>query len=131
MFDFAENDLVTGARETTNVPSQALYMLNSAFVTEQARRLAERVIAAYPAGPNGGASANLDDRVKWAYWLALGRAPDPVERQAAATFFGKFPANSSKGDTRSTGLRDAGDVKAAWTSFCRALFASAEFRYLN
>jgi hypothetical protein len=131
VFDYAETNLVTGARETTNVPSQALYMLNSPFVTVQARKLAERVLAAYPAGPNGGASANLDDRVKWAYWLTVGRAPDNVERQAAANFFAKFPSNSVKGDSRSTGLRDATDVKAAWTSFCRALFATAEFRLLN
>jgi hypothetical protein len=131
VFDFAETSLVTGARETTNVPSQALYMLNSPFVTAQAEKLAERVLAAYPAGPNGGASANLDDRVKWAYWLTIGRAPDNIERQAATTFFAKFPANSAKSDLPPAGLRAAANVKAAWTSFCRALFASAEFRYLN
>jgi hypothetical protein len=131
VFDYAETNLVTGARETTNVPSQALYMLNSPFVTAQARKLAERVLAAYPAGPNGGASANLDDRVKWVYWLTVGRAPDNIERQAAANFFAKFPSNSTKGDSRANGLRDGTDVKSAWTSFCRALFASAEFRLLN
>ena len=131
VFDFAETSLVTGARETTNVPSQALYMLNNPFVTAQAQKLADRVMTAYPAGPNGGASANLDPRVTAAYWLAMGRAPDAVERQAAANFFAKFPSNWSKGDTSAPGLRDASDVQAAWTSFCRALFASAEFRFLN
>ena len=130
-FDFAENSLVAGARETTNVPSQALYLLNSPMVTTQAQKLADRVLAAYPADPNGGASANLDQRVAHAYWLTLSRAPDAAERQAASAFFGKFPSNWSKGDTSAPALRDAEDVKAAWTSFCRALFASAEFRYLN
>ncbi len=130
-FDFAENSLVAGKRETTNVPSQALYLLNSPTVTAQAQKLAERVLAAYPAGPNGGVAANLDQRVAQAYWLTLSRAPDAAERQAAAVFFSKFPSNWSKGDTSAPGLRDADDVKAAWTSFCRALFASAEFRYLN
>ena len=130
-FDFAENSLVTGARETTNVPAQALYLLNSPTVTAQAQKLAERVLAAHPAGPNGGAAANLDQRVAQAYWLTLSRAPDAAERQAASAFFNKFPANSRRGDISAPGLRDAADVKAAWTSFCRALFASAEFRYLN
>ncbi len=130
-FDFAENSLVTGARETTNVPSQALYLLNSPFVSAQAQKFAERVLAAYPAGPNGGAAANIDQRIAHAYWLALSRPPDQVERQAAAAFFSKFPSNWSKGDTSAPGLKDASDVKAAWTSFCRALFATAEFRYLN
>ena len=130
-FDFAENSLVTGARDTTNVPSQALYLLNSAFVTTQAQKLADRVLAAFPGGPTGGVAANLDQRIAHAYWLTLARAPDAGERQAAANFFGKFPSNWSRGDTSAPTFKDAEDVKAAWTSFCRALFASAEFRFLN
>jgi hypothetical protein len=105
--------------------------LNSPFVATQAEKLAERVTAAYPPGPNGGVTANLDQRVGFAYWLAFGRAPDPVERQASAAFFSRFPSNWKKGDGTSPGLLDAEAAKAAWTSFCRALFASAEFRYLN
>ena len=130
-FDFAEPSLVTGARETTNVPSQALFLLNSEFVATQARLLGQRVVASYPGGPNGGASANLDERVTYAYWLVFSRPPDAVERTAAMTFFGKFPAAWSKGDKSAPGLRNAAAATAAWTSFCRALFASAEFRYLN
>jgi len=130
-FDFAEPSLVTGARETTNVPSQALFLLNSEFVATQAKLLGQRVVASYPGGPNGGASANLDERVTYAYWLVFSRPPDAVERTAAMTFFGKFPAAWSKGDKSAPGLRNAEAATAAWTSFCRALFASAEFRYLN
>jgi hypothetical protein len=131
VFDFAETSLVTGARETTNVPSQALYLLNSTFVSLQAQALADRVLKGYPGGPNGGVSASFDQRLAYAYWLAFARGPDAVERKAAADFFGKFPSNWKKGDTTPLGMRDADNVKAAWTSFCRALFASAEFRYLN
>ena len=130
-FDFAEPSLVTGARETTNVPSQALFLLNSEFVATQARLLGQRVVASYPGGPNGGASANLDERVTYAYWLVFSRPPDAVEHTAAMTFFGKFPAAWSKGDKSAPALRNAAAATAAWTSFCRALFASAEFRYLN
>ena len=131
VFDFSEPSLVTGARDTTNVPSQALYMLNSEFVATQAGKLADRVMAAYPSGPNGGAAANFDSRLKYAYWLVFGRSPDLVERTAASNFLGKFPSNWSKGDSSEPAMRDASDIKAAWTSLCRALFASAEFRYLN
>ena len=130
-FDFPEPSLVTGARETTNVPSQALFLLNSPFVAVQAQRLGERVVGSYPAGPNGGASANLDERIAYAYWLVFGRPPDAVERTAAMNFFSKFPAAWSKGDKSTLGLRNPEAVTAAWTSFCRSLFASAEFRYLN
>ncbi len=131
VFDFPEPSLVTGARETTNVPAQALYMLNSSFVGTQAEKMAERIMAGYPGGPNAGVAMNLDQRLVYAYWLAFSRAPDQAERQAASNFFARFPSNWSKGDKSSAGMRDASDIKAAWTSFCRALFASAEFRYLN
>jgi cytochrome c553 len=130
-FDFPEPSLVAGVRETTNVPSQALFLLNSKFAAEQAQKLGERVCAAYPAGPNGGVTANLDQRVAYAYWLAFGRGPDAVERRASSEFFSRFPSNWKKGDGTTPGLLNAESMTAAWTSFCRALFASAEFRYLN
>jgi hypothetical protein len=131
LFDFAEPSLVTGERETTNVPSQALYMLNSSFAGHRAERFGERVVVGYPAGPNGGASAFLQERITYAYWLAFSRPPDNAERTAATAFFSKFPAGWEKDGNGAAGVRDPEAAKAAWTSFCRALFASAEFRYLN
>src|SRR5262249_60300778 len=43
LFDFAEPSLVTGQRETTNVPLQALYLMNSPFVGKRAAALADRL----------------------------------------------------------------------------------------
>ena len=131
VFDFGDASLVTGARDTTNVPAQALFLLNGDMVAAASRKLADRVMSAYPAGPNGGVGANLDQRVAIAYWITLGRSPTQNERTAAWNFFQKFPSNWSKGDKASPGMKDAEDVKAAWTSFCRALFATSDFRYLN
>ncbi len=128
VFDLGDASMVNGARDTTNVPAQALYILNSDFVAASAGNLAARVMDAYP---GGGASANLDQRTGYAYWLTLGRSPTPAEKTAAWNFFQKFPANWSKGDTSAPGMKDAEDVKAAWTSFCRALFGTADFRFLN
>ncbi len=130
-FDFVDSTLVTGTRDATNVPVQALYLLNSEFVAEQSKLLAERVLKAYPAGPNAGASANLDQRATYAYWLVFNRQPDAVEKQAAAAFFMKFPSNYAKGDKSAPGLKTDDAIKAAWTSLCRSLFSAAEFRYLN
>ena len=131
VFDFSDASLVTGARDTTNVPAQALFLLNSDMTAAASRKLADRVMGAYPAGPNGGVSANLDQRLGLAYWITLGRSPTQNERSAAWNFFQKFPSNWSKGDKSSPGLKEAEDVRAAWTSFCRALFATSDFRYLN
>lgn len=131
VFDLGDSSMVNGARDTTNVPAQALYILNNEFVAKSADALAARVMGAYPAGPNGGATANLDQRISHAYWLTLARTPTPAEKTAAWNFFTKFPGNWSKGDTSRPAFKDADAVKAAWTSFCRALFATADFRFLD
>ena len=115
VFDFAEPGFVSGNRETTNVPSQALYMLNSPSIANAAQKLGERVIAAYPA---------LEPRVQLAYWLVFSRAPSEPERQAALSFFTNFPSAAA-------GNVSTDATTAAWTSFSRVLFASAEFRFLK
>ena len=131
VFDFSDASLVSGARDKTNVPSQALFLLNGDMVAAASRKLAERVLAQYPSGPTGGVGANFDQRLGITYWITLGRSPTPNERTAAWNFFQKFPSNWSKGDKSAPGFKDAEDVKAAWTSFCRSLFATSDFRYLN
>ena len=131
VFDFVDGNLPRGARETTNVPSQALYLLNSDLVTAAAQKLADRIMTAFPAPPSAGVAANLDQRIGHAYWLVLGRAPTATEKSAAWSFLQKFPSNWSKGDTSPSQAKDAGDIRAAWTSFSRALFATAEFRLLH
>ncbi|HXK39674.1 MAG TPA: DUF1553 domain-containing protein, partial [Candidatus Paceibacterota bacterium] len=77
---FASPTMVVGERNTSTVPTQALFLLNDPFVRGQA-------IAA---------AANLkDDRdpVTRAYWLALGRPPTSAERALAK----KYLAESDSG----------------------------------
>ncbi len=114
VFDFAEPSLVVGEREDTTVPSQALFLMNSPFVLGQSEKMAERLLRE---------SASEAERVSLAFRLALGREPSAGEREAAGTFFRRFPppADASGPDA----------VRAPWAAFCQALFASAEFRYLN
>ena len=104
----AEPGFVSGSRETTNVPSQALFLLNSPFIAAAAQKLGERVIAAYPT------AANFDQRMQLAYWLVFSRAPSEVERQAALSFFSKFPGAAA-------GNVPADATTAAWTSFSRSV----------
>src|SRR4051812_14464394 len=77
LFDFAEPSLVTGDRETTNVPVQALYLMNSPFVQARAKALADRL--AREAGDDGG-------RTRHAFLLCFGRAPDDNEMEMARSF---------------------------------------------
>ena len=117
VFDFAETSLVTGKRDNTTVPSQALYMMNSDHVTRAAERLAATL------AQSGGKGAPLIER---AYLLALSRKPSESEMENAVAFFRDFtPAVADDMGNRDR-IRFAGLV-----GFCQALFASAEFRYLN
>ena len=125
VFDFSDPNQVTGDREKTNVPAQALYILNNEFVSRCAGNLADRVLAAFPS------NAGFDQRLNYCYWLTLGRNPTANEKSAAWNFLQKFPANWSKGETAQPGMKDAADMRAAWLSLARALFATADFRYLN
>ncbi len=131
VFDFSDPNAVNGDRDSTNVPAQALYLLNNEFVAKCAQKLSERVMTTYPGGATGGTLANFDPRIGYAYWLTLGRSPAPAEKTAAWNFLQKFPSNWSKGDKTAPAMKDADDVKAAWLSLCRALMATADFRYLN
>ena len=112
LFDFADPSLVTGERATTTGPAQALYFMNSPFVIRQAEALAERVRAV------DGDDAQRIDR---AYRLALARPPTAGERDRALAFLRDFAARAGGTDS----------ARAAWSAFCQALFASAEFRYLD
>ncbi len=125
VFDFSDPNSVTGDREKTNVPAQALYVLNNEFVARCAGNLADRVMAAFPS------NAGFDQRLNYCYWLTLGRNPTASEKSAAWNFLQKFPASWSRGETSQPGIKDEADIRAAWLSLGRALFATADFRYLN
>jgi hypothetical protein len=113
LFDFAEPSLVTGDRETTNVPVQALYLMNSPFVQAQSRTLASRLIR----------EAETDqERIRRGYLLCLNRLPDEAEQRAVAEFF-RTPTGAS--DT------DPARIQQFWQSFSQVLFLTAEFRNLD
>jgi hypothetical protein len=120
VFDFAEPSLVVGARDVTTVPAQALYMMNNRFVIQQSEAMARRVIAQSPA-------ADAATRVGHAYQLALARRPNVDEARRGVEFLqatGKALAAAGK-------AKDTDADHQALTTFCQALLASAEFRYLD
>ncbi|HMP01528.1 MAG TPA: PSD1 and planctomycete cytochrome C domain-containing protein [Gemmatales bacterium] len=111
LFDLPDAAAVTGARGVTNVPSQALFFLNSAFVARQAETLAAKLIRDYP----GGTLDKFDQRFAEACWLILSRSPTADEKKAARRLLARSPR----------------DPQAGWNRVIRGLFASAEFRLLD
>ncbi|MBY0456550.1 MAG: DUF1553 domain-containing protein, partial [Gemmataceae bacterium] len=105
VFDLADTSTATGKRNAGTIAPQALFMMNHPFVLEQSKHAATRLLA----------ETHADDasRLARAYRLALGREPTVGEREVAAKFLkGKSPADG-------------------WTAVYHALFASAEFRYVD
>jgi hypothetical protein len=75
VFDLADMNVSFGARSVSTVPTQALTLMNNAFVQGQAQRLADRL--RQDAGGEAAAQVEL------AYELALGRPPTDAERALA------------------------------------------------
>jgi cytochrome c553 len=118
VFDFADQGLVTGSRDTTTVAPQALYLLNDPFVLHQAQALSRRL-----------EQPDMDDagRILLAYRLTMGRPATTQEIERARRYLEDYEAAS-----RAEGARTPlGPRAAAWASFCQALLASAEFRYIR
>ncbi|MER3415872.1 MAG: hypothetical protein C4297_06630 [Gemmataceae bacterium] len=118
VFDFANADVPTGRREVTNVPAQALFLLNSAFVIEQARACA-RILTSEPTTPDA-------ERIRLAYLRLVQRPPDEQELSAALAFLHNYRQRAAQSLPKG---RDP--TLEAWTALCQALMASAEFRYLD
>ena len=78
VFDFAEQGMVTGQRDTTTVPTQSLYMLNDPFIRRQALAFAERVLH--------HEELNDGDRINLAYRLAFSRPASPEELDQASQY---------------------------------------------
>jgi hypothetical protein len=77
-FDFPNPDTSSAQRFATTVPQQALFMLNSPFVQEQARRLVQR--------PELQAAKPDAEKIRMLHRLVLQRAPDADEQTLAAAF---------------------------------------------
>lgn len=151
-FDPVAQTLVTGQRDATTVPTQALFLMNSTFVRQQSLALAGELLA------EGGSAA---ERIRRAYRRILNRLPTPQELDRAASFVPEYaaayrpppplsltlpvaakpaappaapadPDNVDRTDSRPAEpeIRPANAEAAAWMSLVQALYASAEFRFV-
>jgi hypothetical protein len=106
-FDFADPDVATGRRDTTTAAGQALYLMNSPWVMEQAEVTAVGLLALAET-----------DRIPTLYRRALGRSPTRTERQRVEAFL-------------HGASQQAMPEAAAWAAVCQAIFGCAEFRFIE
>ncbi len=113
VFDFANPNIVAGQRPVSTIPTQALYLMNSDFVFEQAQRAAAQTEPSVESNPDDEA------RIRQMFERTLGRPPLPGEARLAYSFIQDFPESSEASEPD------------AWTALQQALFGSIDFRYLD
>jgi hypothetical protein len=109
LFDFPSPSMVSGKRDVSTVPTQALFLLNHPFVREQAEAAARGLLAT---------ESSQDGRLAWAYQAVLGRLPTPPEREHSREYLARAAA-------------DEPAQEQVWADLFHALMASADFRDLD
>ncbi|MFM8577470.1 MAG: DUF1553 domain-containing protein, partial [Planctomycetaceae bacterium] len=125
-FDAADPNGVTGSRSTSTVAPQALFMLNSPFVMEEAEWAARRLLAD---------TVDRGDlvRIELAFLRSIGRPPSPAEREAVLEMVRKVSDESSSSDDAASGdgAADPEAESAAWAGVFQAVFGCIDFRTLE
>ncbi len=115
-FDTPAPVTARGRRNVSNVPAQALIMLNDEFVHQQAERWADSLLAAAD-GP--------DATIALAWNQALGRSPNDSE----ATAVRQFAADQAR--LHSEEFADSLIGRATLRDVCHAILNTKEFMYIR
>ena len=116
-FDSPSPFSTVGRRNVTNVPAQALIMMNDPFVQQQAAQWAQSLIAVDDASPA--------QRIERMWVIALGRGPTLAEAEAALAYL-QAQAQSYALDTDAM-MHDP----RPWQDLCHALFNTKSFIYIR
>ena len=107
----------TGRRDVTNVPAQALALLNDPFVIGQADVWGLRLAREQ--------NTSVAGRLRGMFWTALGRPPTDVEVERWTELVNDLAA--AQGISREKALSSA----AVWKDVAHALFNVKEFIYVR
>jgi dienelactone hydrolase len=105
LFDGADPDASTANRQTTTVPTQALYFINDPFFHAQAELLASNLLE----------DASDDARVTQVYRRLFQREPSNTEIARCQKLLANYP----------------GGAEDQWSALARVLLASNEFIHVD
>jgi mono/diheme cytochrome c family protein len=111
VFDVASPDTVNDRRARTTVPQQALFLMNNAFVIEQAKSLVARQEVATAAAPA--------DKINALYRLIYERAPSSDEAALGQQFIDTAAQNA------------AGAQLSPWEQYAQLLLLTNEFAFVD
>jgi hypothetical protein len=120
VFDGPDAAVSCGLRNSTTVSTQALALLNDAFIRDRAVDFARRLIA------EGGDSAG--SQVDAGFQLALSRRPSEAEQAASVRFLQSQFARRAARDATFTPEEVR---RQALADFCQTLFSLNEFVYVD
>jgi hypothetical protein len=112
-FDYPIPFTTIGRRTTSNVPAQALSLMNGPFIAQEARRWAERVLKQPDITPTA--------RIEQMYETAFARKPDPEEVSIAIAFLHQ----------QSRRYGGSPEDLRAWTDLCHVLLNVKEFIFVE
>jgi len=84
-FDYPDANAHSGARFTTVVPQQSLFLMNNEFVQDRARKLMER--------PGIATQKTAEEKIRQLYRVLFGRSPAPDEVTLGLSFLKKIDAD--------------------------------------
>jgi hypothetical protein len=116
-FDMPQPFSTMGRRTVSNVPAQALILLNDPFVIQQAQRLADRLLA--------DNALDVRGRVRRLYELSFSRLPTDVEFDAARTFLQR------QGERYGVAEPQRDTARSSWIDLCHVLFNTKEFVFIH
>ncbi|MCP4189206.1 MAG: DUF1553 domain-containing protein [Planctomycetaceae bacterium] len=117
-FDFPDPSVTTGKRQSTTVAPQALFMMNSDLVAQQAAQLARNLLQQK--------TNNDRARIDTAYALLYSRPPNEAEIDSALHFIERYLDHLSDSQLDTTTAKTR-----AWQSLCRALMSANEFIFVE
>ncbi|MCA9191892.1 MAG: PSD1 domain-containing protein [Planctomycetales bacterium] len=142
LFDVADNSMVSGMRDTTIVPSQALYWMNNEHVEKHCQSIVQQLLDAHSAPPQSAPRGRLREVLRNRVLGSNPSSESPRRASEIAILFDDLTlmvlsrhALSEETDAATAFVlqqqKTGAKQSKIWTSICRSLFASADYRFLK
>jgi cytochrome c553 len=115
LFDSADPNVSIAKRQPTVTPTQALFLMNSKFVHDQADALAKRTVSA---------AETTEQRMQLAFEIGHGRQPSKPDFDAAVNFISNYQEKLANPD-------QAASEQQAWSALARVILTSNRFLFVD